>query len=170
MAANLNRWVGTGNLTRDPEMRSTGSGMSVCSLRIAVNGRRKNSDGDWVDKANYFDVTVFGNQAEAVARFLSKGKPVAIDGRLDWQEWEDKESGAKRQAVKIIADTVQFLGGRDDNASSGGGSDVTPSDAVPAASAAQGGGEFGTSSDDDIPFAVDGFPGYEERRGHASRW
>ena len=108
-ATNLNRVVLTGNLTRDPELRSTQSGTSVCSLRIASNTRRKNSaSGQWEDKPNFFDVTVWGTQGENAARFLSKGRPVAIDGRLEWREW-DSDNG-KRQAVEIIADNVQFLG------------------------------------------------------------
>ena len=114
-ATNINRVVLTGNLTRDPELRSLPSGMSVCSLRIACNTRRKNnSTGEWEDKPNYFDVTVWGAQGENCARFLSKGRPVALDGRLEWREWEERETGNKRQAIDIIADAVQFLGGRDD--------------------------------------------------------
>lgn len=104
---NINRVVITGNLTADPELRSTPSGTPVCSLRIACNTRRK-EEGEWVDKPNYFNVTVWGGQGENAARYLSKGRPVAIDGRLEWREWETQE-GDKRQAVDIIADSVQFL-------------------------------------------------------------
>ena len=83
-STNINRVVITGNLTRDPELRNLPSGMAVCSLRIASNTRRKdNSTGEWVDKPNYFDVTVWGAQGENCAQYLSKGRPVAIDGRLD---------------------------------------------------------------------------------------
>jgi single-strand DNA-binding protein len=118
-ARNLNVVAITGNLTRDPELRSLASGSSVCSLRVAVNTQRKNgSTGEWEDKANFFDVTVWGAQGENCARFLSKGRPVAIQGRLEWREWG--EEGQKRQAVDIIADSVQFLGGRDDAAQSNG--------------------------------------------------
>src|SRR5256885_6162010 len=110
----------TGNLTTDPELRSLPSGMSVCSLRIACNTRRKNqSTGEWEDKPNYFNVTVWGAQGENAARYLSKGRPVAIDGRLEWREWETQE-GQKRQDIDIIADSMQFLGSRDE-ASGGGG-------------------------------------------------
>ncbi len=117
-ATNINRVVLTGNLTRDPELRSLPSGMSVCSLRIASNTRRK-ENGEWVDKPNYFSVTVWGAQGENCSRFLSKGRPVAIDGRLEWREWTDKD-GNKRESVEIVADAVQFLGGREEGA--GGGS------------------------------------------------
>ena len=87
-ATNINVVVLTGNLTRDPELRSLPSGMSVCSLRIASNTRRKGQSGEWEDKANYFDVTVWGAQGENCARFLSKGRPVALNGRLEWREWQ----------------------------------------------------------------------------------
>ena len=113
MAGNINRVIITGNLTRDPELRSTSSN-TVCSLRVAVNGRRKNPSTDqWEDQPNYFDVTVWGAQGENCAKFLSKGRPIAVDGRLQWREWTDKD-GNKRQSVDIIAESVQFLGGRDD--------------------------------------------------------
>ena len=119
-ATNINRVVMTGNLTADPELRSLPSGMSVCSLRIACNTRRKDgASGEWVDKPNYFNVTVWGAQGENAARYLAKGRPVAIDGRLEWREWEAQD-GTKRQATDIIADSVQFLGSRED--ASGGGS------------------------------------------------
>ena len=107
-ATHINRVVLTGNLTRDPELRSLPSGTSVCSLRVASNTRRKSADGEWVDKPNYFDVTVWGTQGENCARFLAKGSALAVDGRLEWREFETRE-GQKRQAVEIIAERVQFL-------------------------------------------------------------
>jgi single-strand DNA-binding protein len=153
-ATNINRVIITGNLTRDPELRSTPSGTAVCGLRVAVNTRRKNnSTGEWEDKPNYFDVTVWGAQGENCSRFLTKGRPVAVDGRLEWREWEDKD-GNKRQSIDIIADSVQFLGGRDDAGGAGNGfqarSDVPVNQddfaaPEPAATAAGNG-------DDDIPF------------------
>ena len=105
-AININRVVLTGNLTRDPELRTTPSGTAVCSLRIAANSRRKDG-GEWVDKPNYFSVTVWGAQGESCSRFLSKGRPVAIDGRLEWREWTHDD--VKREAIEIVAETVQFL-------------------------------------------------------------
>lgn len=111
---NINRVVLTGNLTRDPELRALSNGNSVCSLRLACNGRRKNNDTQqWEDQPNYFDITVWGAQGENCHRYLSKGRPVAIDGRLQWREFTDKD-GNKRQAVDIVAESVQFLGGRED--------------------------------------------------------
>jgi single-strand DNA-binding protein len=145
--ANINRVVLVGNLTRDPELRHTPSGTPVCKLRIAVNTRQKDAaTGQWGDKPNYFDVTVWGNQAESSAQYLSKGRPVAVDGRLDWREWEAQD-GSKRQAVEIIADTVQFLGSRGDTGEFGGGGNQF----VPAG-AAQESADFPAAADDDIPF------------------
>jgi single-strand DNA-binding protein len=109
---NINRVVLTGNLTKDPELRSTGNGLAICKLRVACNSRRRNSAGEWEEKANFFDVTVFGGQGERCSQYLRKGRAVAIDGRLSWREYEVE--GQKRQSIDIIADSVQFLGGRDD--------------------------------------------------------
>src|SRR6187401_3318642 len=144
MAA-INRVVLVGNLTRDPELRHTPSGTAVCNLRLAVNTRRKDETGQWVDKPNYFDVTVWGNQAESCAQYLSKGRPVGVDGRLEWREWEAQD-GSKRQAVEVIADTVQFLGSKGDAV--GGGEPQY----VPASATAQSNADFGSAADDDIPF------------------
>src|SRR4051812_44632390 len=118
-ATKINRVVITGNLTRDPELRSLQSGNSVCSLRIASNSRRRDPSGEWVDKPNYFSVTVWGAQGENCARFLSKGRPVCIDGRLDWREWQGQD-GAKREAIEIIAGAGQVLGGREGGGQGGG--------------------------------------------------
>jgi single-strand DNA-binding protein len=149
-STNLNRVVITGNLTRDPELRTTPNGTSVCGLRVACNTRRKDqSTGEWTDKPNYFDVTVWGMQGENCAQYLQKGRPVGVDGRLEWREWQDRD-GNKRQAVDIIADSVQFLGSRE--AGENGGR-FTPQSDVPADTgdfeqAPVGAGD----SDDDIPF------------------
>jgi single-strand DNA-binding protein len=143
MAASINRVVLVGNLTRDPELRHTPSGMSVCSLRLAVNSRRKDESGQWVEKPNYFSITVWGNQGESCAQYLSKGRPVAVDGRLDWREYE--KDGVKREAIEIVADSVQFLGGRQDG--EGGAPQYVPAGASSQAD------DFSTSAtDDDIPF------------------
>jgi single-strand DNA-binding protein len=153
-ATNINRVVLTGNLTRDPELRSLPSGMSVCSLRVACNTRRKDASGQWVDKPNYFDVTVWGAQGENAARYLSKGRPVAIDGRLEWREWDTPE-GQKRQAIDIVADSVQFLGGREGGENGGGGGRFTPQSDVPADTAdfeTAGAASGSSAADDDIPF------------------
>ena len=150
-ASNINRVIITGNLTSDPELRALPSGSSVCKLRVACNTRRKDSaSGEWVDKPNYFDVTVWGAQGENCAKYLSKGRGVAIDGRLEWREWETQEGG-KRQAVDIIADSVQFLGGGREGGGQEGG--FTPSADVPADTSDFASAPAGQSAgEDDIPF------------------
>ncbi len=147
MAANINRVVLVGNLTRDPELRHTPSGTPVCSLRVAVNDRKRDESGNWVDAPNYFSISVFGNQAESCAQYLSKGRPVGVDGKLRWREWEAKDGGGKREAVEIVADSVQFLGGRGDGEGGGGGNQF-----VPAGAAQQESADFPAAADDDIPF------------------
>ena len=151
MPSNINRVVLVGNLTRDPELNHTQSGTAVCKLRIAVNTRVKDSSGNWGDRANYFDVTVWGQQGESCAQYLAKGRPIAVDGRLEWREWEAKDGSGKRQAVEVIAETVQFLGSRSDggDASGGGGGASAPVYMPPAGNEP----DFGSSGpDDDIPF------------------
>ena len=159
-ASNVNVVVITGNLTRDPELRHLGSGTAVCKLRVAVNSRRKDGQtGEWVDKPNYFDVPVWGAQGENCANYLNKGRPVAVEGRLDWREWED-QGGNKRQSVEIIANTVQFLGSRDGSGGggngsggNGGGGFAPPQSDVPADVSDFGGAPAGAgASEDDIPF------------------
>ncbi len=146
--ANVNRVVVSGNLTKDPELRQLAGGNSVCKLRIAVNTRKKDRDSNqWSDVPNYFDVTVWGAQGENVAKYLQKGSPLLIDGRLEWREWQAQD-GTNRQSVEIIAENTQFIGGRDSGGqdrSGGGGGEFAPGpdrglQSVPAA------------DDDDIPF------------------
>jgi single-strand DNA-binding protein len=153
-ATNINRVVMTGNLTKDPELRSLPSGTSVCELRIACNTRRKDSaSGEWMDKPNYFSVKVWGAQGENAARYLSKGRPVAIDGRLEWREWETQE-GAKRQEIDIIADSVQFLGSREDTSGGGGfaGNGASQGDVPVDERDFQRAPVGAGTGDDDIPF------------------
>jgi single-strand DNA-binding protein len=131
----LARVVLVGNLTRDPELRTTGGGTSVTTLGIAVNERVKKGD-NWEDYVNFFDVTVWGNSAENCAKHLGKGSPVAVDGRLRQDRWE--KDGQKRSAVKVVAESVQFLpDGKKRDGGSGGSSESA---------------DAGTNPDDDIPF------------------
>lgn len=117
----INRVVISGNLTRDPELRSTASGMPVLQLGIAVNDRKKNAQtGEWEDVPNFFDVIVFGSRGESLSRFLSKGTKVAVEGKLRWSQWEDKNGGGKRSKVEIIADDIEFMSSRGEGGSGGG--------------------------------------------------
>ncbi len=109
----INRVVLVGNLTRDPELRSTPSGLSVLKMGMAFNDRRRNQEsGDWEEVANFIDVTMFGNRADAVSRIVKKGMRVGVDGKLRWRQWES-QSGEKRSAIEVIADDIQFLDARD---------------------------------------------------------
>jgi len=133
MPIQINRVVLVGRLTRDPEMRSLPSGASACSLRLACNSSRKEPDGSYSERPNYFDVNVYGAAADTVGQYMRKGSRVGVDGRLEWREWETAES-QKRQAVSIVADTVQFLdapgereeSGQEDELVAAGAADSVP--------------------------------------------
>ena len=139
----INKVLITGNLTRDPELRATGSGMSVLKMGVAVNDRRKNpQSGEWEEVPNYIDVVVFGTRGESLSRFLSKGAKVAVEGKLRWSSWEDKDSGAKRSKIEVVADDIEFMSSRGEGGGGGGGYSAP---AAPAASSEP-------VLEDDIPF------------------
>jgi single-strand DNA-binding protein len=144
MAGDINRVTIVGRLTRDPELRSLPSGTSVLQLGVAVNGRQKDAAGNWSDKPNFFDVKVFGGQAEMLANNLAKGRRIGVDGRLDWSSWEAQD-GTKRSKVEIVAQSVQFLDSKTDGA--GGGENQF----VPAGATSGSDADF-QGADDDIPF------------------
>lgn len=110
----INKVIITGNLTRDPELRTTQSGTSVLALGVAVNERIKQGD-EWVDYANYVDCTMFGARAEAISKWLSKGSKVAIEGRLKWSQWE--KDGQKRSKLEVIVDEIEFMSKSDASSS-----------------------------------------------------
>ena len=147
MAGDINRVTIVGRLTRDPELAHLPSGTAVLKLGVAVNGRQKDEGGNWIDKPNFFDVKVFGNQADALNNHLAKGRRVGVDGRLDWSSWEAQD-GSKRSKVEIVAQSVQFLDSRGEGGEGGGERQFVP------AAATAGNEDFGgsASSDDDIPF------------------
>ena len=147
MAGDINRVTLVGRLTRDPELRHLPSGSPVLQLGLAVNGRQKDDAGNWTDKPNFFDVKVFGNQAEMLSQHLAKGRRVGIDGRLDWSSWET--DGQKRSKVEVVAFQVQFLDSR--------GAEGEQSQYIPSSDVAPDRGDFqpagaAASADDDIPF------------------
>jgi single-strand DNA-binding protein len=141
---NVNVTIITGNLTRDPELRYLSSGTAICEMRIAVNGSRRVGE-EWVDKPNFFNVTAFAKTAENASRYLHKGSKLLVEGRLDWSEWTAKDDGGKRQAVKIIAEKIQYLDGVNRSEEREDGS-AEPAEAREPAGVAAGGAE------DDIPF------------------
>jgi single-strand DNA-binding protein len=118
----INRVVLVGRLTRDPELRALPSGVSVCGVRIACNSSRRDGDGGYTEKPNFFDVSIYGASADSAGRYIRKGSRVAVDGRLEWREWETTDQ-KKRQAVSIVADTIQFLDSPGDRSEIGGQAD-----------------------------------------------
>jgi single-strand DNA-binding protein len=138
----INRVVLTGNLTKDAEVKQTPGGMAIVKIRLAVNDRRKNATtGQWEDSPNYIDVTMFGSRGEAVSRFLTKGKQIAVEGKLRWREWES-QAGEKRSAIEVVADDIELLGGRGD----------APAGSRPVSSAAPEAPTDDFADGEDIPF------------------
>lgn len=114
----INRVVISGNLTRDPELRTTASGMPIMSIGVAVNDRRKNNQtGEWEDYANFVDCTMFGTRAQNIQQYLSKGSKVTIEGKLRWSQWE--RDGQRRSKLEVIVDDIDFTGNRAGNNSGG---------------------------------------------------
>ena len=146
MAGDINRVILVGRLTRDPELRHLPSGTPVLEMGVAVNGRQQDDGGNWVDKPNFFDVKVFGAQADMLANHLAKGRRIGVDGRLEWSSW-DAQDGTKRSKVEVVAQSVQFLDSRGDDGGGGGGGNQF----VPAGASAGSDADF-QGSDDDIPF------------------
>ena len=148
----INRVVISGNLTRDPDLRSTASGMPVLGFGVAVNDRRKNQQtGEWEDYPNFIDFTMFGARAQSVSRFLSKGSKVAIEGKLRWSQWE--RDGQKRSKIEVIVDEIEFMTSRNDGAPRAAAPMAAPMAQAPMAAAPMAAPVVDASVyDDDIPF------------------
>ena len=137
----MNKAILIGNLVADPENRSVGSGISKCTFRIAVNRRFANQQG--VRETDFFSIVCWRQLADLCSRFLSKGRKVCVEGSIQNRSY-DAQDGTKRYVTEIIADTVEFLGGR--------GDDESRAAAAPAAPAASGAGAFTEIDDDELPF------------------
>ena len=152
----INRVIISGNLTRDPELRSTAGGMPVLGFGVAVHDRRKNQQtGEWEDYPNFIDCTMFGARAGALSRYLNKGTKVSIEGKLRWSQWE--REGQKRSKIEVIVDELEFMSSRGDSSSYGGGMGggySAPAPAAPAYAPAPAPVVDASSSvyDEDIPF------------------
>jgi single-strand DNA-binding protein len=140
--ASFNKVILMGNLTRDPELRVTNTGLSICKLSLAVNRTYTTKEGDSKDETTYVDIDAFGRQAETLSKYLQKGRPIMVEGRLKLDQWETNE-GQKRSKLGVILENFQFIGGRD-SASSTGATDSNPEPEAP-----QSNGGF---EDDDVPF------------------
>jgi len=153
--ASVNKVILMGNLTRDPELRYTPKGTAVADLGMAVNRRVSDGNGNWSDEVTFVDVTVWGSTAENAQKYLGKGRGVFVEGRLQLDSWEDKQSGQKRSKLKVVGENVQFL---PDGKGGGGGGGARPTSAPSEAaqSAPPRGGSAATPADDpgdeDIPF------------------
>jgi single-strand DNA-binding protein len=128
--ASYNRVIVVGNLTRDPELSYLPSGQAVCKFGLACNERYNDKSGQKVEKVHFFDVTAWAKTAELVAKYLTKGKPALIEGKLSQDRWQDKDTQANRSKVYIVAERVQFLGGKDDAAASGAEAQAEGADAA----------------------------------------
>lgn len=133
--AQLNKVFLMGNLTRDPELRRLPSGVAVTELGLALNRSFQGKDGERREEVTFIDVTVWDRQAETCCQYLRKGRPVHVEGYLKMDTWDDKSTGEKRSKLKVQADRVQFLGGRDDAGGHGGGGDDDYSAPAPRESA-----------------------------------
>ncbi len=166
MANDLNTVALTARLTRDPELRHTSGGTPVASLRVAFNDSEKDRDGQWVDRGNFIDVTVWGRQAEVATEYLAKGRRIALKGRLRHEEWEASDGSGKRSAIKLVAESVVFLDYAEDDGRERQTSAyqapraATPADDVPLTAP--------VDDVDEIPFKWDDPYGLEPR--WAVRW
>ncbi len=154
--ASYNRVILVGNVTRDPELRYIASGTAVTDLGLAINDRRKNANGEWVEETTFVDVTLWGRQAEVAGEYLSKGSPVLIEGRLQLDTWETSE-GQKRSKLKVVGQRMQMLGTRVGGGGGGGGGGDRPAPQSPGHDQAAPAEETyepppQEPPDDDIPF------------------
>lgn len=144
----FNKVILAGNLTRDPELRFTPGGTAICKFGLAVN-RKYTQNGEKKEEVTFLDVDAFGKQAETIAQYLKKGRPILLEGRLKLDQWDDKQSGQKRSKLGVVLESFTFLdsGERNEPASNRGidKSDVPPSSPVPGATA---------DPDDDVPFTL----------------
>ena len=151
----INKVIVSGNLTRDAELRTTASGNPVCSFGVAVNDRRRNQNGEWEDYANFVDCQLFGRRAEAVAQYLPKGTKVAVEGRLHYSSWEDRNGGGRRSKLEVYVDELEFMSGRQSQQNAGQGGYTRQQQNAPqnGSYGQQGGFQAPVAyNDEDIPF------------------
>ncbi|MCH2059080.1 MAG: single-stranded DNA-binding protein [Verrucomicrobiales bacterium] len=152
--ASVNKVILVGNCTRDPEVRFTPKGTAVTDLGLAMNRYYSSDGGEKREETTFVDVTLWGRQAEVAGEYLKKGRPVYIEGRLQMDSWEDKNSGQKRSKLKVVGEQMQLLGSRDGG---GGGGFQQGRESAPAQQGSQepaenDGAQFSSGDDDDIPF------------------
>lgn len=149
--ASFNKVILMGNLTRDPELRTTNTGLSICKLGLAVNRRYSDREGNQKEEVTFVDVDAFGKQADVIAQYMSKGRPILIEGRLRLDQWESPQ-GEKRSKMAVVCENFQFVGSRDGGEGSGGGySETTPPQTRQTGGGDSGGDSF-EDDDKDVPF------------------
>lgn len=152
--ASFNKVILMGNLTRDPEMRVTPSGNSICKLGLAVSRTYSTRDGERREETTFVDIDAFGRQAETIAKYMRKGRPIMIEGRLRLDQWETSD-GQKRSKLGVILENFQFIGSRDDNQSGSGGGYENSSPPPRAQASNASSGDFANDDDaldQDVPF------------------
>lgn len=150
MASGLNKVLIIGNLGHQPELRYTGSGQAVLSLRIASNEKWKNRDGEWQDRTEWHSVVIWGNRAEGLSKVINKGTQMFVEGRLQTRTWEDKD-GNKRYTTEIVAREVILLGSKNGNGNRNSAPPPDDGDYYGGGSSSSGGGGY-PDDDSDIPF------------------
>ena len=158
MAASFNKVILMGNLTRDPEVRYTPKGSAVCDLGLAVNRQYSLEGGEKREEVTFVDVVLWARLAEIAGEYLKKGRPVLIEGRLQLDSWDDKQSGQKRSKLRVIGETMQLLGGRP----GGGEGDESPTSGGGARASYSGGGGGGSRSSTPPPRAAPSEPDDDE--------
>jgi len=148
--ANVNKVILIGNLTRDPELRHTPKGTAVTDLGMAINRVYSSEGGERREETTFVDVTLWGRQAEVAEQYLKKGRPVYIEGRLQMDTWEDKQTNQKRSKLKVVGEVMQMLGSR--GGADGGNSEAGESSGSRSAAVKESGASSEHDSDDDIPF------------------
>ena len=151
--ANFNKVLLMGNLTRDPELRVTPGGLSICKLGLAVNRNYTTKEGEKREETTFVDCDAFGKSAEIIAKYMSKGRPIFVEGRLRLDEWEDRQSGQKRNKLSVVVDNFQFMGGPGDN-QQGGGSGSYNQSSPPQRQSSPPAQDYPQEEnfDDDVPF------------------
>jgi single-strand DNA-binding protein len=156
--ANFNKVYLMGNLTRDPEMRVTPKGTAICQFGLAISRSWKDESGQTREETAFVDIEAWGKQGEVISKYCVKGRPLFVEGRLKFDQWEDKTSGQKRSKLKVVLENFQFIGGRGDGAP-GGGAPSAGGDAPeaapgesPARAPAKGPAAAKDTVDEDVPF------------------
>lgn len=162
----FNKVILMGNFTRDPELRFLPNNTAVCDMGLAINDRFQNkATGQWEDRPNFVDCTAFGRTAENISKFFAKGRPIFIEGKLRFEQWEDRQSGQKRSKLKVVIDTWQFVDSKDGAMQGGGGGGYSDGGGRPSSGYGNnqndagggwednaGGGTHEPVEDDEIPF------------------